>query len=167
MNKIKVSHFVLQRLYFDCNYYVLKISYTDDKIKNIQSLLKAFIICHKVAHTSMIVTDQYTKERKQENIFEQKEEFDFEESVENKRYHSVVILGWGYDEVSERYFWYIRDTNMDFFKKIAFSRYDNKNYWIGIDIQWSDLKLDIFSLESSINDEDYELLLKNGIFQKA
>ena len=127
-------------------------------IKAYQRILKKFIYCHNVAVTVMNATEQYIRERDNDEIFEQTEE------ITNINLHSVAILGYDYDEISERYFWYIRDTNTLRIRKVAFSREDNKDFWIGIDILLNESDV-IFSIDCDI--ENLENMLRSGLFKRA
>ncbi len=127
-------------------------------IKAYQRVLKKFIYCNNLAVTVMNATDQYLRERYEDKIFEQTEE------ITKIGLHAVVILGYDYDEISERQFWYIRDTNTYHISKVAFSREDNKDFWIGIDILLHESHA-IFSIDCDVENLDY--MLKLGLFKRA
>ena len=148
--------------------YKYKSEYNEEEIIQIQNLLKYFIYCNKVAIVQIFSTYQYKLYKQffkydENKIFEQNENYDYTDSR-----HDIVIFGWGKEDVPPyREFWYVRDTNSIYYKKIAFSRYDNKDYWIGIDVQFKieDNKdfNEIFSLDSEIDSNSLNELIKNNI----
>ncbi len=166
--KIKVT-----KLYRFMRFRKDRFDYTHDDIKYIQDMLKYFIMTHNIVVTEMIYTQEYYYYKQKFkysiecDIFEQKENFDnFKYRMMN---HSVVILGWSREKVEPyREFWYIRDSNLKYYRKVAFSRYDNKECWFGLDIHFTHYKYDFgrsFSIDCDMDKVTLNNLIENNIFQ--
>ncbi len=146
---------------------ITKKSYTKDAIKNNQNLMKTLIFSlKKPIIASIFATEEY------QNFFinENNEYFSPQKKLEYQDFfgHAVVILGWTLKDGLE--YWIIRDTNFpDRFLNVSFSKYNNKDYWIGLDIKWDEYKNTNMSYfvkgdygKNILND-----YLNEGIFRKA
>jgi hypothetical protein len=128
-----------------------KIDYTDKDIKTQQRLLKNFIKCNGPVLANIIATKEYLNSLKNEEVFEQKIPVDFDLD------HSIIILGW--TTIKEKEYWYIRDSNkFGKVKPVAFSRFDNKDCWIGPDLVW--VNSEIFTVNVEKIDESYLSIFK-------
>ena len=75
-----------------------------------------------------------------EEVFEQKIPAGFDLN------HAIVILGW--TTIKEKEYWYIRDSNkFGKVKRVAFSRFDNKDFWIGPDLIWVNSEIFTVNIE--------------------
>lgn len=114
------------------------VEFSEKNISEIQKNLKQFIWCNKLAISVMICTDEYEEKLYNQDIFIQKESLNNHNII---GYHQIIILGWGKDEKTGLEFWYIKDSNLPFLKKIVFT--DSLDTCIGVDI----LKPSLFTMD--------------------
>lgn len=166
--------FKVQNMAFFNYTFKFKEEYSEQDIKNMQQQLKKYILCYGEIMSTIIATRGYKEffynsKRKYTDIF-----YPDTQPKETERNHAVIILGWGNDDGQE--YWWIRDSNAGHFYppryyKIAFSRFDNKDYWFGPDLLWKEENNVVIGEKPSflITDpiENIDELLEAKIFQKS
>ncbi len=190
--KFEISH--LSQFKYSLKY---KKDYTSRDIYAIQRSIKAYILCYGPTMCTILATKEYqnffykkpkeneenektSRKRKIIPIFQQTEKVldkeDYIRSSEGSLAHAINILGWGNDDGQE--YWWIRDSNSGNFSgdyyKIAFSRFDNKDQWIGPDIYWKEdstlgtiPRMNYMTLLTVENLNNLDDLLENKIFEKC
>ena len=144
-----------------------KESYDVPAIKNNQSIMKHIIYLRKKPIiASIMVTTEYIKffENKNNEYFSPQEKLDSEKIFQ----HAVVIVGWSLKDKLE--YWIIRDTNFpNKFLKVAFSGYSNKDYWVGLDIKWDDMKNSniSYSVKGDYGQNTLNNYLNEGVFKQT
>ncbi len=154
---IKVTHvFELKKINKD------KKDITEIDIINRQNNLKVLLTCNLPFLTTIIITQDYKDfiNNLYKNYSSSTTYFEPNTNIDDNHtygYHAIIVYGWSRKDNKE--YWIVRDSNIPIFYKIKFSDFENKNKWIGCDIDCIPIYINV---ESS-DDKIFDKLIINGI----